>query len=164
MTDRRARMSRYQRLQEDLAKSRVGGWYYVNVAGRIDPFVLRATRGRLSLTPGARVLLLRTIGAKTGRPRETALVFARDRDRIIVIASKAGNPKNPGWFHNLKAHPEVEVLAPRRSGKYLASEVIDEGERDRLWAIATHVYSGFETYQGRTGGRRIPVIVLERLT
>ena len=164
MADRRARMSRSQRLQEDFAKSRAGGWYYINIAGRIDPLILRATKGRWSLSPGSPVLLLRTTGARSGRPRETALLYARDRDRIILIASKAGNPNHPAWYHNLRAHPEVEVLARRRSGRYVATEVTDEAERDRLWAIATRVYAGFETYQGRTGGRRIPVIVLERMT
>jgi deazaflavin-dependent oxidoreductase (nitroreductase family) len=157
-------MSRYERVLEDFAKSRVGGWYYVNVAGKLDPFILRATKGRVSLSPGAPVLLLRTIGAKSGQPRDTALVFARDGNRIILIASKAGSPKNPAWYHNLKAHPEVDVLAARVSGRYVATEVADGPERDRLWAIATAFYAGYDSYQQRTGGRRIPVIVLEPAT
>jgi deazaflavin-dependent oxidoreductase (nitroreductase family) len=160
MASRRAKMSRYQRVLEDFAKSRVGGWYYVNVAGKIDPFILRATKGRVSLSPGASVMLLRTIGAKSGRPRDTALLFARDGNRIILIASKAGNPHHPAWYHNLKAHPEVEVLAPRLSGRYVATEVTDDAERARLWAIASSRYAGYDSYQQRTGGRRIPVVVL----
>jgi deazaflavin-dependent oxidoreductase (nitroreductase family) len=147
-----------------LAASTPGGWLYINVFSRIDPAILRLSNGRLSLSVGFPVLLLRHKGAKTGEPRETALLFTPDGPRIVLVASKAGSDKNPAWYHNLKAHPDVEVLAPGgRTGRYRAHEAEGE-ERDRVWKLANDLYAGYNVYQGRTGGRRIPVMVLERKT
>jgi deazaflavin-dependent oxidoreductase (nitroreductase family) len=155
-------MSRYADTMKRIAKSRAGGWYFVNVAGRIDPAIMRATKGRVTLSPGFPILLLRTIGAKSGEPRDIALLYASDGDRIVLIASKAGSSKNPAWYHNLMAHPEIDVLAPGRTGRYVAREVTEDPERERLWKIATELYPGYDAYQTRTDGRRIPVIALER--
>jgi deazaflavin-dependent oxidoreductase (nitroreductase family) len=154
-------MTRWEHVKEDFAKTRVGGWWFVSVASKIDPPLLKATRGRLSTAIGSPVLLLRTRGARSGQLRETPLAYATDGDRILLVASKAGSPKHPGWYHNLRAHPEVEVIAAGRSGRYRAREAEGE-ERARLWAVVNDFYAGYETYQGRAGARRIPVMVLER--
>jgi deazaflavin-dependent oxidoreductase (nitroreductase family) len=112
---------------------------------------------------GQPVLLLTTKGRKTGELRSSPVLFTRDADAIVLVASKAGSTSHPAWYRNLKANPEAEVLAPGgRSGKYVAREAEGE-ERDRLWAKANDLYAGYEAYQGRTGGRRIPVMVLEPL-
>lgn len=151
----------WERRLEAFVASKPGGWLYVNVFNRIDPVLLKATKGRLSLSVGQPVLLLTTTGAKSGQPRSTPLLFETDGDRIVLIASKAGNPKHPAWFHNLRANPEVEVLAPGgRTGRYRAHEAEGE-ERERLWEKAADLYAGYDVYQERTGGRRIPVVVLE---
>jgi deazaflavin-dependent oxidoreductase (nitroreductase family) len=119
------------------------------------------SNGRLSISIGQPVLLLTTRGAKSGDPRSAPLLYALDGDRIVLIASKAGNPRHPSWYHNLKAHPDVDVKAKGRSGRYRAREA-DGEERARLWGIANDLYRGYDVYQERAGGRRIPVIVLER--
>jgi deazaflavin-dependent oxidoreductase (nitroreductase family) len=80
----------------------------------------------------------------------------------VLVASMAGAARNPAWYHNLKANPECGVIARNRSGRYRARELEGE-ERQRAWAIANDVYSGYSTYQGRTGGRVIPVLRLERI-
>jgi deazaflavin-dependent oxidoreductase (nitroreductase family) len=151
------------RVLKRFASSKPGGWFYINIAGKLDPFLLRKTGGRVSLSLGYPVLLLRHRGAKSGAERETALLFTPDGPRIVLIASKAGSTKNPAWYHNLKAHPEVGVLAPGgRTGRYRAREAEGE-ERQRLWALAADFYPGYDVYQTRTDGRRIPVMVLERV-
>ena len=154
--------SRLGRILEKAAATRAGAWFFIEVAHHIDPFLLRVSRGRISVAVGQPILLLTVKGAKSGKPRETPLVFATDGDDIVLVASRGGAPRHPAWYHNLKANPEVDVIAPGgRSGAYVAREAEDE-ERERLWEVATRVYSGYDTYQRRTGGRRIPVMVLSR--
>jgi deazaflavin-dependent oxidoreductase (nitroreductase family) len=145
---------------ENFAKSKAGGWYFVNVAMRVDRVLLPLTGGRVSSAPGTRICLLETVGAKSGQVRKTPLVFIPDRERVVLVGSKAGAPKHPGWVHNMRANPRVKVLAPGRTGEYVAREAEGE-ERDRLWAKAVDYYAGYDTYQERAGNRRIPVIVLE---
>jgi F420H(2)-dependent quinone reductase len=151
------------RAVERMAASRAGGWYFINVANKIDKHLVPATNGRVSTAVGQQVLVVETTGAKSGQARRTPLTYVTDGDAIVLIASKGGAPKNPAWYHNLKAHPEVRVWAKRRSGRYRAREAEGDG-RDRLWDLAVDYYAGYADYQGRTGGRRIPVMVLEPLS
>ena len=143
-----------------VASSKPGAWFFINVANRIDKHLIPASNGRISSVPGQQVLAIETTGAKSGQARRTPLVYATDGERIVLVASKGGSPKNPAWYHNLKANPDVQVWAKGRSGRYRARETEGE-ERERLWKVAADYYPGYDTYQGRTGGRRIPVIVLE---
>jgi deazaflavin-dependent oxidoreductase (nitroreductase family) len=154
-------LSPMKRLATKLASSRAGSLYIMAVSSKIDPLLLKKTDGRWSTMVGQPVLLLKHTGAKSGEPRETPLVYALDGDNIILIASKGGMPKNPAWYHNLKAHPECDVIAKNRSGRYRVNEA-SGAERDRLWELALDVYQGYDTYQARTGGRIIPVLVLTR--
>jgi len=79
---------------------------------------------------------------------------------VVLIASKGGAPQHPAWYHNLKAPPNVEASTHGHPDRYVAREA--EGtERERLWTLATKLYSGFQDYQARAANRRIPVIVLE---
>ncbi len=156
-------MKGWERALEKAAASKAGGWYFVNVANRIDRHLVPATRGKLSTAVGQQVLVVETIGAKSGQARRIPLVYVTDGDRIVLIASKAGAAKNPAWYHNLKANPDVRVWAKGRSGRYRTREAEGE-ERDRLWAMAVDYYAGYSTYQERAGGRRIPVMVLEPLS
>jgi deazaflavin-dependent oxidoreductase (nitroreductase family) len=160
MTQRRRNLNRVERVLEDFARSKVGGWYFVNVAMRVDRVLLPLSRGRFSSAPGQQVLLLETVGAKSGERRRTPLVYVTDDDHLVLIASKAGAKRHPGWLHNLRANPRVKVLAPGRSGEYDAREAEGE-ERGRLWHEAVDYYAGYDTYQDRAGSRRIPVVVLE---
>lgn len=141
------------------ASSKVGAWFFIHVTAKVDPWLLKRTNGRFSSILGQPVLLLQHTGARSGLPRETPLVFVNDGDDIILIASMGGAPTNPAWFHNLVAHPDCHVIAKGRSGPYRAHQA--EGlERERLWQLALGVYAGYDTYQARTGGRTIPVMVL----
>ena len=144
---------------EPIAASRPGGWLYIHVFCRIDPLLLRLSRGRLSLSVGWPILLLTHTGARSGRQRRTALLYTADGENIVLVASKAGAAHNPAWFHNLKANPRCSVLAGKRTGDY-AARVLEGAERHRAWALAKDLYAGYGAYQSRTD-RRIPVLVLE---
>jgi deazaflavin-dependent oxidoreductase (nitroreductase family) len=157
----RRRMSWWERRMEGLVKTRAGGWLAVNVANPIDRRLIPLTGGRMGLFLGQPVGVLETIGARSGEPRKTPLLYLAQGERVVLVASKAGSSRHPAWYHNLKANPRVRFL--RRGGKrseYLAREAIG-AERDELWAEVNDLYAGYDTYQGRTGGRRIPVIVLD---
>ncbi len=150
----------FDRAIERVASSKAGAWYFVKVTSRVDPWILRRTDGRWSTVIGQPVLLVTNKGAKSGRLRETALVYGVDGDAILLVASKGGAPKHPAWYHNLRAHPECDVIAKGRSGRYRARELAGV-ERERAWAIVTDVYNGYDVYQARAGGRTIPVLHLE---
>ena len=109
---------------------------------------------------GAPMLLLTTIGAKSGQQRTAPLVYLADGDRVVIFASKGGAPTSPDWFHNIVANPQVivEVGAER----YEATAQITEGEeRDRLYATQAEAMPGFKAYQEGTT-RVIPVVALVR--
>ena len=129
----------------------------------IDEF--RAKNGKGVGQFGDRLLLLTTTGARSGAKRTTPLMYHRDGERYVVVASKAGAPDNPAWYHNLKAQPMASVEVATASGtetfQVRADEVRGE-ERERIWAERVAIAPGFQEYQLRTS-RRIPVIVLERI-
>ena len=161
MPERRRNVNAIHRQAENFARSRVGAWYFINVAMRIDRVLLPVSGGRLSMGFGQQVGLLETTGAKSGERRRIPLLFVRDGNHVVLIASKGGNVRHPAWYHNLKANPQVRFLGPGGlTGDYVAREA-EGDERSRLWAEAVDYYDGFATYQGRTDGRRIPVVVLE---
>jgi deazaflavin-dependent oxidoreductase (nitroreductase family) len=119
------------------------------------------TDGRIGARIGGRpMLLLRQLGRKTGHARTSALLYVRDGDNYAVIASKGGDPKHPGWFHNLTANPDVEIQIGRQRIPVRA-RVAEGDERARIWARANEVNKGgYDVYQTRTD-RKIPVVVLE---
>ena len=145
---------------------------YLDVVDRIWPIlrramgahtvVYRATNGLVGHRfPGAPpMLLLEHVGAKSGTKRTSPLVYVRDGDDLVLVASKGGNPKHPAWFHNLRANPEttVQVGSERRP---VRARVATGAERERLWPKAVEVWSGYEDYQRRTD-RKIPMVILER--
>lgn len=105
------------------------------------------------------MLLLDHTGAKSGTRRTTPLVYLREGRDLVVVASKGGYDKHPGWLHNLRAHPDTTVQVGRRRVAVCAREATEE-ERARLWPKAVEAYSSYEDYQGRTE-RRIPLVILE---
>ena len=122
--------------------------------------IYRASGGRIGHRfPGTPpMLLLDHVGAKSGVRRTSPLVYAEDGNDVVIVASKGGYPKNPAWFHNLKAHPdtEVQIGTERRP---VHAHVATAEERKRLWPKVVDVYSGYAEYQQRTD-RRIPLVVL----
>jgi F420H(2)-dependent quinone reductase len=122
----------------------------------------RATGGLLGHhVPGLPpFLLLEHVGAQSGIRRTTPLVYVRDGDDLVLVASKGGHPRHPAWFHNLRAHPEATVQVGRER-RAVRARVATAEERDRLWPKAVRVWPGYSGYQRRTG-REIPLVILER--
>lgn len=123
--------------------------------------IYRATDGLIGYrVPGVpAMLLLDHVGARSGTRRTTPLVFARDGENVILIASKGGYPKNPAWFHNLVAHPDTTIqIGSKRMNVH--ARVAKPEERERLWKLAVAVYGGYEDYRRRTD-REIPLVVLD---
>jgi deazaflavin-dependent oxidoreductase (nitroreductase family) len=105
------------------------------------------------------MLLLEHVGARSGRRRTSPLVYARDGDDVILVASKGGHPRHPAWFHNLMANPDTTVQIGMRH-QPVHARVATATERARLWPLVVGVYGGYEGYQRRTE-REIPLVVLE---
>ncbi len=145
-----------------LARTRFGGWLFVNVFPVIDRWLIPRTRGRVKVAVGQPILLLHTRGARSGQPRTTPLLYTPHGDGFIVVASKAGAEHNPAWYYNIRAHPDavaVETGGPRIQ---VRARVVEGAERAELWQLVNDNYNGYEIYQGRAGGRAIPVVMLER--
>jgi len=129
---------------------------------RLHDAVYRNTNGWIGhRTLGIPSLLLHTVGAKTGKQRTTSLTYARDGDDYLVVASKGGDPKAPGWYHNLKAKPNVEInVGPKRFGVTARPVVPGDPDYDRLWEIVNKNNANrYKAYQSKTS-RPIPVVVL----
>jgi deazaflavin-dependent oxidoreductase (nitroreductase family) len=125
---------------------------------RLNMAVYRATGGRvLGSFGGAPLCILHHRGAKSGQPRETPLSYLPDGDRVVIVASYGGAPKSPAWYHNLKAHPDIEI---ERKGKRepMRAHQAEGEERAALWPRIVAMYGGYAEYQKRTD-REIPVMV-----
>lgn len=107
---------------------------------------------------GVTTLLLTTRGRRSGRLRVMPLIYGRDGDSYVVVASKGGAPVNPGWFHNLLAEPEVRIQVGSEVMESVA-RVAEPDERDRLWTQMTEIWPDYEKYQARTE-RVIPLVVI----
>jgi len=110
---------------------------------------------------GAPMILITHTGAKSGKTYTSPLVYSKDGDRFVIIASKAGAPRNPSWYHNLLAHPDVAVEIGTEKFNARVTEA-KGAERDRLFAAQAKLMPQFNDYQKKTI-RRIPVLVLERV-
>jgi deazaflavin-dependent oxidoreductase (nitroreductase family) len=107
-------------------------------------------------------LLLHTVGAKTGSARTNSLTYARDGDSYLVVASKGGDSRAPGWYHNLKANPHVEInVGPKRLRVTATPVTPDDPDYLRLWDIVNKNNANrYRAYQAKTT-RPIPVIRLD---
>jgi F420H(2)-dependent quinone reductase len=105
------------------------------------------------------MLLLDHVGAKSGARRTSPLLYMKDGDDLVIVASKGGYPKHPGWYHNLRANPDTTVQVGS-SKRPVRARVATATERKRLWPRVVDVYSGYRGYQERTG-REIPLVILE---
>jgi F420H(2)-dependent quinone reductase len=118
---------------------------------------------RIPLPGMAPNLLLHTVGAKTGIKRTTSLSYAKDGDSYLVVASKGGDPKAPGWYHNLKANPNVEInVGPKRFGVTAKPVTPEDPDYARLWQIVNNMRGNKDRYIGyqKRTTRPIPVVVL----
>jgi deazaflavin-dependent oxidoreductase (nitroreductase family) len=107
------------------------------------------------------VLLLTTTGARSGRPLTTPLNYSRDGDRLVVIASAGGAARHPAWYHNLVAHPEVNIEHDGETFRARATDA-EEPERTRLFDRQAAAMPFFDGYRKRVKSRQIPVVILER--
>jgi deazaflavin-dependent oxidoreductase (nitroreductase family) len=138
--------------------TKAGLSFAANVAWKLDPLLLKLTRGRFSTTGPVTAALLETRGARTGRPRRNATLYFHDGERVTIIASKQGLPEQPAWYHNLRKHPDVVY-----GGLPFRAEIVqDEAERQRLWDLADRVFPQFADYRAWAGkaGRTIPIVQL----
>ncbi len=143
---------------EAVGRTPAGRWYGIHVAAPLDAALLRRTHGRVRLAGPLPTAVLHSTGARSGQPRETPVVYFHDGADVVLVASSFGRERHPAWFHNLVAHPACSL----NGAPFTASEVTDDGEYERLFALAERVYGGFTDYRARTAaaGRRIPVLRL----
>ncbi len=144
-----------------LARTRLGGWLFVTVFPVIDRRLMPLTRGRLKVAMGQPILLLHTLGGKSGQPRTTPLLYTPHGAAFVIVASKAGAAHHPAWYHNLRAHPDAVSVEVGGRRMPVRARVAEGVEREELWRRANDNYNGYETYQRRAGGRIIPVVLLE---
>ncbi len=111
---------------------------------------------------GGTLLLLTTKGAKSGKERVSPLAYTPDGDRFIIIASKAGAPTNPDWYHNLLAHPSATIEVGTEKFAVKPTVVLEEPERSQLYAKMVEKMPGFADYERKTT-RKIPVVLLEKV-
>jgi deazaflavin-dependent oxidoreductase (nitroreductase family) len=141
-----------------LSGTRLGKFVSAKVVWKVDPYLLRATRGRVGMGLVLPTAVLETRGARSGAVRRNAVIYFHDGDRVTIVASKAGSEKHPAWFHNLRAHPDVMFAGrPMR-----ATVVEDEAERERLWTLADRVFAPYAAYRrdAAKANRTIPIVQL----
>jgi deazaflavin-dependent oxidoreductase (nitroreductase family) len=136
------------------------GKVVIKAMSSLNTWIYRTTGGRLGgrFPGGAPLLLLTTVGRKSGQPRTTPLIYLSDGDDLAVVASKAGMDNHPLWYTNLVANPDVEVEVGRER-RLLRARTATAEEKARLWPKLVAIYPTYEDYQKRTE-REIPVVIL----
>jgi deazaflavin-dependent oxidoreductase (nitroreductase family) len=148
----------FSRVLAALANTRVGRFLSINLLWKVDPWLMRLSRGRIGMAMTLPTALLETRGARSGALRRNAVIYFHDGERVTIVASKLGLPEHPAWFHNLRADPDVRFGdIPMR-----AVVVSDEAERRRLWLLADRVFAPYADYRREAAktGRTIPIVQL----
>ena len=152
--------SRLTPLMARLGTNRLANFVSRHLGWKLDPLLLRLTRGRLRTTLVIPAAVLETRGARSGQHRRNAIIYFHDGpDRVIIAASNAGAPRHPDWYWNLRANPEVVF-----GGQPMHAAVIDDpSELRRLWPLADRVFPAFADYRRQTlaAGRTVPLIALD---
>jgi deazaflavin-dependent oxidoreductase (nitroreductase family) len=154
-----------QKMLRRFGASGPGSWMFARIMHHIDRPVHRLTRGRhtlASILSGLPVVMLTTRGARSGRPRTVPILGIPTPDGVAIIASNFGQYRHPAWYHNLRAHPEAEVVVDGTRRRVRAVEA-DEERRARIWQEGLRVYPGLGEYERRASHRRISVFVLQPL-
>jgi deazaflavin-dependent oxidoreductase (nitroreductase family) len=143
-----------------LFASKKGLALWARFAAPIEAPLIMATGGRIRLAFSIPIVVLTSIGARSGQRRDNPLAYFTDGDGVVLIASNSGGARHPAWYHNLVAHPECELHIGQRGGCFVAREV-DGPDRDRLYALAKErLAKVFALHEKRSGSRRIPVMRL----
>ena len=139
--------------------SPLGSRFGRDIASRLDPTLIRLTRGRVSSVWPFPAVVLTHVGAKSGRTRTSALVYFTDRGRVILIATNFGGSRNPGWYYNVKANPIVTLYGRGVCGRFIAEEIYG-AERDRLFQRAKDGHGPYGKYEQAAAAqsRSVPVI------
>ena len=136
-------------------------WKLNTVATRMHVRIFQRTGGRIGGTlDGAPLLVLHHTGAKTGARRQSPAIHMRDGENLVVVASLLGAPKNPAWYHNLRAHPDDVEVDVRGGRRRVRARRATRAEADDLWPRLFETYPPFQTYATRTD-RELPVMILE---
>lgn len=137
----------------------------MRILSRMHVRIYRATRGRIGGTwrigsafrTGVPTCLLTTTGRKSGTERTTPLLYMRDGNRVVLVASQGGLPKHPAWYYNVRTNPDITIQTGS-DVRQMRAHTADDTERDELWPKLLEVYSDFESYQSWTE-RTIPIVV-----
>ncbi len=137
--------------------------FFMRWATKLNVAVFRASKGRLfnKFPGGFPICIVETRGAKTNKIRRIALIHLPYEDKKLLVASQGGMYKNPVWYHNIVAHPEVLIMVDGEEKAYCARQVSDE-EKATLWPHLVSLYPDFDEYQARTD-RNIPVFSCEEI-
>lgn len=140
------------------------GIYLGRRSTKVHAALYRRSGGRIGRKvpgfPGAEIALVDHRGAKTGISRTSPLMYCRDGEAVAVVASKAGQPTNPAWFHNLMANPETTVQIGSELHR-MRARLADEEERERIWPKFVALYPGYESYRQHAHPRVIPIVILD---
>ena len=141
-------------------RSRRGTRRAFRIFTAIHIFLYRLSGGKIGGHLGKMsFLLLNTTGRKTGKQRTSPLLYLRDDDKLVLVASYGGSPIHPLWLLNLRAQPQAEVEIGRQKLAVVAREA-DTEERNRLWPLIVEMYADYDKYQQKTT-RTIPVVILD---
>ena len=157
--------SSFHKLMQKIASSQMGAWFFSRTQHHFDRLFLKQTDGRTNMTTllaGLPVVVVTSIGAKSGQQRTHPLLCIRDgqnADRFAVIGSNWGQKQYPAWYYNLKANPIASCSIDGQVGQYAAHEAEGE-EYARFWRSAADVYVGFPKYKQRVGERDVPIMVM----
>lgn len=140
------------------------GLYLGRRSTKVHVALYRRSGGRLAnRIPGwrdARILLVDHIGAKSGTKRTSPLIYHEHADAVAVVGSKAGQPTNPAWFHNLMANPDttIQIGADIRG---VRARLATDQEREQLWPKLVATFPAYDLYQRNSKGRKLPVVILD---
>src|SRR5262245_56051995 len=141
-------------------KMSAGTQWSLRQLSRLNVALYRLTGGLIGgRLAGSPVLLLTTIGRRSGRSRPVPARYLREPEALVVVASKGGTDEHPLWFNNLESNPEVTVEV-RRERRQVRARVASDAEHDVLWPKVVAMYRGYASYQRRTT-RKIPLVILD---
>lgn len=152
-----------QRGIQRMGSTRPGAWGFSKTLRYLDRAVTWASRGRTTapaVLAGLPVITVTTTGAKTGKQRISPLIGVPTEGSVAVVGTNFGQPRTPGWYHNLRADPRAQVSHGGATATAVAREAGGD-ERDAIITRAEGIYTGFSAYQQRIDGRQIHVMVLD---
>lgn len=151
------------------AMRQMAGWrpvslLYARILPPIDRAVSRITGNTMTfagLVTGLQVLLLTTTGARTGAQRTQPVLYVREGDDFVVIASNWGQERNPSWYYNLRANPRAKVTLSGATSDVIAREVTGQ-QRDLYWQQGCRMYPAWNIYKARAPRREFPIMILSK--